>query len=129
MSVHRESVFYEDAEGNCDVCDTLRRINKDDPRHTRHIQNKIRLLGQIEDIDADGTRSGLVKRPSAHIYVLIVKGQGGFAFRLPFFVPECKGGKQIVFTGCEKRRGLDDNYASLISIAEFRRSDWIHRNC
>jgi len=129
VSVHRESVFYEDAKGHSDVRETLRSINKDDPRHTRHIRNKIRLLEQVEDIDTDATRSRLVKRPTAHIYVLIVSGHGGFAFRLPFFVPECKGGKQIVFTGCEKRRGLDGNYGSLIEIAEFRRSDWIHRNC
>lgn len=129
MSVNRKAVFYEDSAGHSEVRETLRRINNDDPRHTRHIRNKIRLLEQVGDIDQDATRTGLVKRPTAHIYMLIVKGQGGFAYRLPFFVPECKGGTQIVISGCEKRRGLDSNYNSLVEIAEYRRSDWIYRNC
>jgi hypothetical protein len=35
----------------------------------------------------------------------------------------------IVFTHCEKRRGLDDDYSSLILEADVRRRDWIQRNC
>lgn len=125
----REIAFYEDSDGFCEVGDALRKINKADPRHTRHIRNKIDLLRTVEDIHPDATRSGLVKRPSAHVYVLIVSGRGGFGFRLPFFVPECREGRLIVFTHLTKRRGLDDDYASLIAAAAARRQDWIERNC
>lgn len=125
----RDIEFYEDSDGYSEAGEALRKINHDDPRHTRHIRNKIDLLRRTETIHPDVKRSGLVKRPTAHIYILVVRGHGGFAFRLPFFIPACRDGRMIVFTHCEKRRGLDDDYASLVLEADARRRDWIERNC
>jgi hypothetical protein len=125
----RDIELYEDADGYSEVGEALKRINQADPRHIRHVRNKIELLRQVEQIHPDATRSGLVKRPTAHIYILVVRGHGGFAFRLPFFVPECRNGRLVVFTHCEQRRGLDDDYAMLVKAAEVRRRDWIDRNC
>jgi len=127
--MNRDATFYEDSDGFSEAREALRSINSADPRHTKRIRNKIDILCRVESIHPDATEMGLVKRPTGHIYVLIVSGPGGFAYRLPFFVPTCMGGTLIVFTHCEKRRGLDDNYASVIEEAEARRQDWIKRNC
>jgi hypothetical protein len=124
----RDVEFYEDSAGYSEVQVSLRSIARNDPRHLRHIQNKIRLLQQQEFDDA--LESKLIKKPTPTIYILRVKGSGGFEYRLPFFEPQCKGGRLIVFTHCEKRvllRGA--RYQKMIEEAEQLRLDWIARNC
>ncbi|HEX2094655.1 MAG TPA: hypothetical protein VHG28_19780 [Longimicrobiaceae bacterium] len=103
-------------------------IARSDARGYRTIQNKITLLRQQTLQDA--LQSKLIRKPSATIYVLRVQSGAAVSYRLPFFEPLCRHGSLIVFTHCERRRGLQgDAYSTLIEQAETLREEWIQRNC
>lgn len=123
----RDVELYTDSRGRSGIGDDLRRIARSDARGIRTIRNKIELLRQQTFEDA--LRSGLVKKPSATLYVLRVQS-GPVAYRLPFFEPPCRKGTLVVLTSVEQRRDLrGDAYGELIEEAERLRLDWIARNC
>jgi hypothetical protein len=124
----RDIEIYEDAAGRSPVADELVSIRRSDVRGYRTIVKKMELLRQQSLRDALG--SGLIKKPSATIYVLRVQSGSSVAYRLSFFEPLCRGGTLIVFTECASRRDLrGDEYSDLVDRAERMRTDWIQRNC
>jgi hypothetical protein len=117
-----------DAAGHSLIADELASISRSDPRGYRTIVKKMELLRQQSLRDALG--SGLIKKPSATIYVLRVQSGSSVAYRLSFFEPLCRNGTLIVFTECASRRDLrGDSYTDLVDRAERMRTDWIQRNC
>ncbi len=123
----RDVLLYEDAQGQSRIRNDLMRIGRSDPRGIRTIQNKISLLRQ--QLLDDALQSGLIKRPSKHLYVLRVQS-GHAAYGLPFFASPCDGAL-VVLTSVEHRRDLGRGraYEALIEEAEGLRIDWIERNC
>jgi hypothetical protein len=123
----RDSVWYTDSDGWSEVAEQVGWIARTNDRAMRSIATRIRLIRRQRFRDA--LASGLIKKPSATIYVLRVES-GPVSYRLPFFEPLCRGGKLIVFTHCAKRSDLRGaRYGALIEEAERRRRDWIERNC
>jgi hypothetical protein len=125
---YREVDPYVDVAGRSDVVEELRRIGRSDPRASRAINGRIRLLRQHRSLE-EALASRLLKQPSAHIYVLKVPS-GPVSCRLPFFEAPESGGGLVILTHCEHRSLLrGDRYKALIEAAERRRQDWIRRNC
>jgi hypothetical protein len=123
----RDAEWYKDETGWSEVEEQVKWIARSSPAGARAIDSKVNYL-RAQTFDR-ALRSGLIKKPSATVYVLRIQ-TGSFAFRLPFFEPLCRGGRLIVFTECAKRDELGRAaYAALIERAEERRLDWIERNC
>ena len=124
---HRDVDAYVDIAGRSDVKDALRTISRSDRRGSRAIESRLRILRECESL-ADLTATSIVKRPTAHIYVLRVQS-GSISYRLPFFEAPDRGGKLVILTHCEYRSLLKgDQYRALVEAAERRRQDWIRRN-
>ena len=124
---HRDVVMYTNAAGRSDAREALIQIAKSDRRAARAIDNRIRVLRQHLRL-SDALAAGVIKQPTATIYVLRVQS-GSVSYRLPFFEARDSGGDLVVVTHCEHRSLLRrDGYKLLIEAAERRRQDWITRN-
>jgi hypothetical protein len=123
----REVEFYVDAAGRSDVRDALDRISERDRRAFKVVQNRLRMLTEVDLRQALATP--LLKQPTATIYVLRAQS-GPVSYRLPFFESPCHAGRLVVVTHGEHRSVLrGDRYKTMIEAAERRRQDWIRRNC